>query len=561
MSELVAITAAAAARILFAIHGIAAIWRVALVYKQNKYWFQAITLFGIPAEFFVTLYVNNGHEWKWFCPSVFFYLCTVIPSVWFLEIDLAERRSKFNVTQALGLIPVSTGILQHDIEDTLPLVPWKIPAEMWTQIVEQTLLLVLIIGRWLLPVGKTMTRDQLSQLLLVYIGTAADIIELFEAFKEHDVQRNLTIIHLILTAWSISLIQFTLVVTSTKTRKNRTEDFQRKNSQEIETCFGCRLFWETELWALSTTILLQDGPFLCLRLGLIIHYKIISQSNIFFTTKNFLVVLLQFYRVCVIIIEHRKRHLLAHLNHINSINPTSNHLSVLRRKPSILRKRQTGSILTTSKSSLILQSNSMTNLRPISFHSDRITLNGNSDPLPRRKRLSASILNPPSLSSARSTMSHSKSLTIVEQPNLSLTSHQICTEVYTYNYVNKKFQRTKQQKNFNKNSSYSYSLCIKTSYSTKNEWPYSSPFAGFYDVSNTSTGLILLNQRYKYSHLRGKILPKETTRPSEENYKTFYETLLESEQEPKSKHSHKLLLPRASVDPYRHFERSKQILA
>lgn len=52
------------------------------------------------------------------------------------------------------------------------LVPWKIPAEMWTQIVEQTLLLVLIIGRWLLPVGKTMTRDQLSQLLLVYIGTA-----------------------------------------------------------------------------------------------------------------------------------------------------------------------------------------------------------------------------------------------------------------------------------------------------------------------------------------------------------------------------------------------------
>ena len=22
-------------------------------------------LFGIPAEFFVTLYVNNGHEWKW----------------------------------------------------------------------------------------------------------------------------------------------------------------------------------------------------------------------------------------------------------------------------------------------------------------------------------------------------------------------------------------------------------------------------------------------------------------------------------------------------------------
>lgn len=140
---------------------------------------------------------------------------------------------------------------------------------MWTQIVEQTLLLVLIIGRWLLPVGKTMTRDQLSQLLLVYIGTAgnihfdmlllfiiaflyyafiADIIELFEAFKEHDVQRNLTIIHLILTAWSISLMQFTLVVTATKSRKKRKGHLKRTDSQESEHYLTCRLFWETELW-------------------------------------------------------------------------------------------------------------------------------------------------------------------------------------------------------------------------------------------------------------------------------------------------------------------------
>ena len=43
------------------------------------------------------------------------------------------------------------------------------------------LLLILIIGRWLLPKGE-ITREQLSQLLLVYIGRAADIIELFEAF-------------------------------------------------------------------------------------------------------------------------------------------------------------------------------------------------------------------------------------------------------------------------------------------------------------------------------------------------------------------------------------------
>ncbi len=51
---------------------------------------------------------------------MFFYLCTVIPSVWFLELDLAERRSKFNVTQAFGLIPAAQGNINVDIDDTLP---------------------------------------------------------------------------------------------------------------------------------------------------------------------------------------------------------------------------------------------------------------------------------------------------------------------------------------------------------------------------------------------------------------------------------------------------------
>ena len=55
-----------------------------------------------------------------FCPSVFFYLCTVIPSVWFLELDLAARRSKFNVTQVLGLIPSPQATVTFDIDDTLP---------------------------------------------------------------------------------------------------------------------------------------------------------------------------------------------------------------------------------------------------------------------------------------------------------------------------------------------------------------------------------------------------------------------------------------------------------
>ena len=64
--------------------------------------------------------------------------------------------------------------------------PASIENRDWVRTLEQLLLLILILGRWMLPKGK-LTHDQLSQLLLVYIGTAADIVEFFEAFNEDKV--------------------------------------------------------------------------------------------------------------------------------------------------------------------------------------------------------------------------------------------------------------------------------------------------------------------------------------------------------------------------------------
>jgi hypothetical protein len=66
---------------------------------------------------------------------------------------------------------------------TLPL---ALSSDLWLRVLEQFLLLMLIVGRWLLPKGA-LSHDQLSQLLLVYVGTAADIVEFFEAFNEDKV--------------------------------------------------------------------------------------------------------------------------------------------------------------------------------------------------------------------------------------------------------------------------------------------------------------------------------------------------------------------------------------
>ena len=171
----------------------------------------------------------------------------------------------------------------------------------WAKVLEQLLLLVLIVGRWLLPRGE-LSRDEKSQLLLSYFGTAADIIELFEAFAEREVMTNSLLTFIILGMWSLSLLQFCFVVTAVKARKSRVA-FHKSNDKREErfskACCGCN----TDILAIIVQTMLQDGPFLALRITLIFRFNVLSYMNIFFTCKNSLVILLQIYRIGAICME------------------------------------------------------------------------------------------------------------------------------------------------------------------------------------------------------------------------------------------------------------------
>lgn len=141
-----------------------------------------------------------------FCPSVFLYLSSIVPAIWLLELDKVARRvgnmtstnstvyspSNYSIpvgnttifitsTNSSGVPPVATLLGQAGV--TLSVTP-----DTWTTLIEQFLMLILIVGRWLLPKGD-LTRDQLSQLLLVYIGTAADIIEFFDSYKDDSIAK------------------------------------------------------------------------------------------------------------------------------------------------------------------------------------------------------------------------------------------------------------------------------------------------------------------------------------------------------------------------------------
>lgn len=105
-----------------------------------------------------------------FCPSVFIYLSSVVPAIWLLELDKIERRLRFQEERGnLNLTAIDLKKLDKLLGVQIKLPDIQVDPSTWITLIEQFLMLVLIVGRWMLPKGD-LTRDQLSQLLLVYIG-------------------------------------------------------------------------------------------------------------------------------------------------------------------------------------------------------------------------------------------------------------------------------------------------------------------------------------------------------------------------------------------------------
>ena len=208
--------------------------------------------------------------------------------------------------------------------------------QLYSTTLQQTLMLVLILGRWLQPRGE-LTRDQLSQLLLVYIGMAADMLEFSsETLRLDQIACTEPIFVGVLAVWSWSLTQFSLGLTSTKARKTRATGSIEKDASgsptppaspemlapatSIDSLVLANLspsriklkllssgLCGTELWAVMISLLVQDGPYLVTRLYIIFRYNIFDHSMIFFTCKNALLLFLMAYRLFVVMYEARKK--------------------------------------------------------------------------------------------------------------------------------------------------------------------------------------------------------------------------------------------------------------
>ncbi|XP_069804126.1 transmembrane protein 26-like [Dendropsophus ebraccatus] len=284
------ILAAIFSRLLFGLHGSVMVLLVVAYMDDFTYWLLLTGVLLLFIEMIVTLKMTKRGEWKWFSPMVFIYLCTIIPSIFVLEIDNLEFR--LNATN-------------HNISNCIENEYKEYSEEV--QSVEEVTILVLIIGRWLMPRGK-MSRDQLAQLLLIYLALGADILDILQLMKEPSVNTNksITVVGLCLFTWAV--MQFTIVLTQTlSTSSVDTETDGRFDSpSKAKNCI-LSVCCTSEVWSVMITVFMQDGPFLIYRLYLVTREGVFSDSMTFFICKNILAVIIQVYRVVVFLCKENRK--------------------------------------------------------------------------------------------------------------------------------------------------------------------------------------------------------------------------------------------------------------
>ncbi|XP_011684742.1 PREDICTED: transmembrane protein 26-like [Wasmannia auropunctata] len=183
-----------------------------------------------------------------FCPSVFLYISSVVPSMWLINLDIVEKiksyESYISISKNFDLSNLTANEHLQHVEEAISTQDW------FSMLNGQFLMLTLIIGRWMLPKGD-LTRDQLSQLLLAYIGAVADIVEFVDSFDEDKIIENPVIINWILGVWTWCLIQFTIVLTDTKSETLQSTGIVKEKIQTKTSC--CSI----EVWGIILNIILQ----------------------------------------------------------------------------------------------------------------------------------------------------------------------------------------------------------------------------------------------------------------------------------------------------------------
>ncbi|XP_041364886.1 transmembrane protein 26-like [Gigantopelta aegis] len=230
-------------RLMFLIHSFLAYWRVASVYGSIGFFLLFLLLLQV-AEGIYTVVRQKGEEYKWFSQCFFFYIASTVPAIWMLEIDRIDRCTEIyqreNGTQLEELLIAIKGVT----------LPFTLAPDVWVSIVEQGMLFLVILGRLILPRGE-LSRNDIVQLVFVYLSMASDNSGLFVLFDESPVRKDRELTFAILGIWTFSMLLYTIGLAVTETPGYRFR-------------------------ALLGVFFLQDLPYLIVRLVVLAKYALAS---------------------------------------------------------------------------------------------------------------------------------------------------------------------------------------------------------------------------------------------------------------------------------------------
>ncbi|XP_035001979.1 transmembrane protein 26 [Hippoglossus stenolepis] len=283
-------------RSLFILISLIGVWSVVLVKNNGLYWLLTLLYLPLVAELILTLRRRSGSGYKWFSPAIVFFLISIVPSLWILELHHQENKdndSRCDKLNSLDNIKSPFSIWSNGSMELMI----HLCANKWILALHQAMLILLIVGKWLLPMAAEVNRDQLSQLLLIFVGTAADILEFTSESLSDIKDSSPAMVYIILAVWTWSMLQFPLHLSvMTASSEDLSEPAPSLFSQI-----------RTEVWSTVEALFIQDGPFLVVRLIVLIYFKVIHQMLIFFAIKNFLVVILNIYRLSVLVCDKSSR--------------------------------------------------------------------------------------------------------------------------------------------------------------------------------------------------------------------------------------------------------------
>ncbi|XP_039611595.1 transmembrane protein 26-like isoform X1 [Polypterus senegalus] len=282
-------------RLLLLVHGFVAVWHTVWVTGNPLYWGLLTGVGILLGEGVFTLRSTKSGEWKWFSLMVFLYLCTAIPCIWVLELHSLDS------TVLTSISPETTPAALQKPD----LIRISITAEeaMWTSGVEQTMMLMLVVGRWLMPRGD-LSRAQLYELLLVESALGADILDILDTSKQSQVETNRAIRVMGLGVFSWSMIQFPLVLTKIEDSDSyKYSKVPLRDNGKLQVLPKVRTWFRScissQVCTLLISLCMQDGPSLVYRLYLLIEKNMKNQMMIFFICQHILLIILQINRIIV----------------------------------------------------------------------------------------------------------------------------------------------------------------------------------------------------------------------------------------------------------------------